>query len=165
LTGLGAATADAFFGSIAGFGVTAVSTVLVSQQFWVRLVGGAFLIYLGVKTYLSAPRGPETLGSSSSLVRDYGSTLVLTLTNPLTIISFAAIFTGLGLAGGSRDYTAATVLVSGVFTGSVLWWVVLSTCVSALRQKVGQRTLQWINRLSGATIIVFGLGAFLSLVV
>ena len=165
MSGLGAATADAIFGSIAAFGVTAVSVVLVSQQFWVRLVGGAFLIYLGIRIFLTAPMNSSVSRNSQGLLRDYGSTLALTLTNPITIISFAAIFTGLGLAGGQGDYASAAVLVSGVFAGSALWWIVLSTTVNALRRKASPSVLRWINRLSGATIIAFGLGAFLSLVV
>jgi threonine/homoserine/homoserine lactone efflux protein len=163
LTGLGAATADAVFGSIAAFGVTAVSTILVSQQLWVRLVGGAFLIYLGVRICATAPGESSAQAGNRSLARDYASTLALTLTNPVTIISFAAVFTGLGLAGGNGDYTEAAVLVSGVFSGSVLWWVLLSTSVGAVRHRIDSGNLRWINRFSGAIITVFGLATLLSL--
>jgi threonine/homoserine/homoserine lactone efflux protein len=135
----------------------------VSEQFWVRLAGGAFLVYLGIRIFSSTPSDVDAQKANHSLAKDYGSTLALTLTNPLTIIPFAAVFTGLNLAGGNGNYVAAPVLVSGVFAGSVLWWVVLSTSVGAVRTKVGPRTLKWINRLSGVTITAFGVGTFLTL--
>jgi threonine/homoserine/homoserine lactone efflux protein len=145
VSGLGAATADATYGGIAGFGITFLSAVLVSQQLLIRSFGGAFLILGG------------------SLASDYLSTLALTLSNPLTIIAFAAIFAGFGVTGGSSDYTAAAFLVSGVFAGSALWWVILSGTVSAFRGMFDLSRMRWVNRLSGALIASFGLTIFLSL--
>ena len=159
-SGLGAATADAFYGSLAGFGLTLVANFLVSQQTWLRLVGGIFLLYLGVKTFLSKPAGDAvrvTNTPSRGLWSAYLSTLLLTLTNPLTILSFAAIFAGLGLAETGGKPVSAVLLVLGVFCGSASWWLLLSGGVSLLRRRVTPRILQWVNRLAGVVIVIFGL--------
>ncbi len=164
VSGLGAATADAFYGSIAGFGLTLISEFLVSQQTWLRLLGGAFLVYLGIRTFASRPAQVATASGSDGLAGNYASTLFLTLTNPMTIISFAAIFAGLGVVTGSGDYSAAATLVAGVFLGSAAWWLVLSGGVSFFRARFTPAGLIWVNRLSGTVIFGFGMLALLSLV-
>jgi predicted secreted hydrolase/threonine/homoserine/homoserine lactone efflux protein len=164
VSGLGAATADAVYGCIAGFGLTFVSSFLIDQQIWIRLIGGLFLCYLGIRTFLAVPASEMAPASSSGLIGAYGSTLVLTLTNPLTILSFAAIFAGLGIADTGGDYGAAAALVLGVFVGSGLWWLLLSSIASVLRSQFNTRALLWINRVSGFIILVFGLIALSSLV-
>ncbi len=162
VSGLGAATADAIYGSIAGFGLAFISNFLVGQQGWLRLIGGLFLCYLGLKTFLAKPVEQTALAKGIGLVGAYVSTFFLTLTNPMTIISFAAIFTGLGLAGTRGNYAAAGVLVLGVFIGSALWWLILSGGVGIFREKFNPHGLQWVNRISGAIITGFGLWALLS---
>jgi len=162
-SGLGAATADVLYGCVAGFGLTFVATFLISQQFWLKLVGGLFLCYLGVKTILAHPSTQAASGKGNSIAGAYASTFLLTLTNPATILSFAAIFAGLGLAGTAGNYAAASVLVSGVFLGSALWWLVLSGGVSLFRTRFDSRRLRWINRISGIMIGGFGLLILLSL--
>lgn len=165
VSGLGAATADAVYGSIAGFGVAYVSNFLASEQAWIRLVGGVFLLYLGARIFLSVPKDPAAAAWDRSLAGDYASTFALTLSNPLTIISFAAIFAGLGLAGAGGDYAGAVALVSGVFSGSALWWVILSTGVGSLRTRLRSGGMRWVNRISASLMVAFGLVALLSLVV
>jgi len=163
-SGLGAATADAFYGSLAGFGLTLVANFLVSQQTWLRLVGGLFLLFLGVKTFLSQPAadsGGPAGAKPRGLWGAYLSTLLLTLTNPLTILSFAAIFAGLGLVETGGNPLSAGLLVLGVFSGSAAWWLLLSGGVSLLRAKVATGTLRWINRLAGLVIIGFGVVALI----
>ncbi len=140
-SGLGASSADAVYGVIAGFGLTFISGVLVEQQTWLRLFGGLFLCYLGVHTYLSRPSDKSVTAQNNSLLNNYLSIFVLTLTNPITIISFAAIFAGLGLAESGGDCIAATLMVLGVFTGSTLWWLCLSLGVGLFRDKV---TARWM---------------------
>jgi threonine/homoserine/homoserine lactone efflux protein len=162
VSGLGAATADAIYGCIAGFGLTFISNFLVSQQVWLRLVGGVFLCYLGLKTLLAKPAEQAALAKGNGLVGAYGSTFFLTFTNPMTIISFAAIFAGLGLASTSGNYQSAGVLVLGVFIGSALWWLILSGGVGVFRGRFNPHGLQWVNRISGAIIAGFGLFAILS---
>ncbi len=162
VSGLGAATADAFYGSIAGFGLTFISGFLVSQQAWLRLLGGAFLLYLGIRTFMAETAQAAAAASEEGLAGDYASTLFLTLTNPLTIISFAAIFAGLGVASGSGDYVSAATLVAGVFLGSASWWFILSGGVSLFHSRFSLAGLNWVNRISGAIILGFGLLALLS---
>jgi threonine/homoserine/homoserine lactone efflux protein len=120
-SGLGAATADAIYGFIAAFGLTFISNFLIQQQTWLRLIGGAFLCYLGIKTFISQPAVSSAPSSHLSILNAYGSTFFLTLTNPLTILSFAAIFAGLGLVNANSDYLSASITVLGVFLGSACW--------------------------------------------
>lgn len=156
VSGLGAATADAVFGSIAAFGLGLAATFLVGQQVWLRLLGGCFLIYLGLRTVFAPVSGTPAAVSGSGLVRAYASTLVLTLTNPITILAFTAIFAGFNLAGSGGAWTGSLALVAGIFTGSALWWFALSAGAGFLRWRLNPASLKWVNRLSGAVIIVFG---------
>jgi len=162
-SGLGAATADAIYGCVAGFGLTFISGILITQQPWLRLAGGLFLLYLGLKTFLAKPTEQAASTNRHGLVGAYASTFLLTLTNPMTILSFAAIFAGLGVASAGGSHLNAVVLVLGVFVGSALWWLVLSGVVGAFREKFTPYWLRWANRISGAIIIGFGLLALLSL--
>jgi threonine/homoserine/homoserine lactone efflux protein len=163
VSGLGAASADALYGSIAGFGLAFVSNFLVSQQIWLRLIGGAFLIYLGIRTLLAKPAEQAATTRGSGLLGAYASTFLLTVTNPLTILSFVAIFAGLGLAATSGHYSSAALLVLGVFLGSACWWLLLSTGVGFLRDRFNQQAMSWVNRISGVIILGFGLFALVSL--
>ena len=163
ISGLGVATADALYGCIAAFGLTAIATFLVGQAFWIRLIGGLFLVYLGVRTLLTKPATQAKVGSADNLATAYLSTLLLTLTNPLTILSFVAIFAGVGVGSASRSYGSALIVVLGVFTGSALWWFLLTGGVSLLHGRFTATWLVWINRASGVLIVVFGIGALLSL--
>jgi len=164
ISGLGAASADAIYGAIAGFGLTFISNFLVEQQTWLRLIGGLFLFVLGLKTLLEKPTDQAFSDQRNKLIDAYSSTFFLTITNPITIISFAAIFAGLGLASDGRSYFSAGILVLGVFTGSLLWWLLLSGGAGIFREKFTLNGLQWTNRISGAVIIGFGIFAFLSVV-
>lgn len=151
MSGLGAATADGIYGGIAALGLAAITRTLVDYNDWLHLFGGLFLLYLGWRTMISRPAREAAVVRSSSLLTAYTSTLVLTLTNPLTILSFTAIFAGVGVASDSAGW-----LVAGVFCGSALWWLTLSGGVGLLRERA-QRVLPWINRISGAIICGFGI--------
>ncbi|MFP6744316.1 MAG: LysE family transporter [Alphaproteobacteria bacterium] len=120
LTGLGAATADGVYGAVAAFGLTVVTDLLVGNGAWLGVAGGMFLWFLGVKTYLSVSAEDSTPLTGGALAGLYGSTFVLTLTNPTTILSFVAIFAGLGLGHTGGDYAGALVLVIAVFAGLAL---------------------------------------------
>jgi threonine/homoserine/homoserine lactone efflux protein len=156
ISGLGAATADAVYGSVAALGLTFVTNLLVGGESWLRLIGGAFLILLGVRTFLVRPAERAAPAGRSGLPGAYASTFLLTLTNPTTILSFAAIFAGLGAGDASGDVLSAMLLVSGVFLGSAVWWFVLSAAVGLFRAKLSVRGLRWVNRVSGAVIAAFG---------
>ncbi|NTW61001.1 MAG: LysE family transporter, partial [Nitrospirae bacterium] len=117
-SGMGAATADAIYGFIAAFGLTFISAVLVDHQFTFRLVGGGLLLYLGVKAFLARPvKKTDLPRSARHYAGMYTSTFFLTLTNPMTILSFAAVFAGFGLAGTKGSILSAGVLILGVFLG------------------------------------------------
>jgi len=118
VSGLGAATADAVYGCVAAFGLTLISNLILGLRTWLNLAGGAFLCYLGARTFLAKPAEEAAPAVDSGLVRAYLTTFALTLTNPMTILSFAATFAGLGLAGEPGGYGASLALVCGVFTGS-----------------------------------------------
>jgi len=168
VSGLGAATADAVYGCIAGFGLTFISSFLIEQSQWFRLIGGGFLLYLGLRTFLAKTEsidGPDSIFiQRANLKGNYLSTFVLTLTNPLTILSFAAVFAGLGLGStSSGNYLSALILVIGVFLGSCSWWFILSGVVGLFRQKLRPDSLIWVNRISGVIIIIFGITAIISL--
>lgn len=160
ISGLGAATADALYGSVAGFGLAFLSGFLVQQQAWFRLVGGLFLLYLGIKTFLARPTELEARAQGKGMPGAYLSTLFLTFTNPMTILSFAAIFAGLGLASRSGDYLEAGLLVLGVFLGSACWWLILSGLANLFRSRMSASALTWVNWASGLVILVFGAMAF-----
>ncbi len=164
VTGLGAATADGMYGCVAGFGLTFISSILVNQQMWLRLFGGLFLCYLGIRTLLSKPAGQGAKVKETGLLGSYASTFLLTVTNPMTILSFAAIFAGLGLASTSTSYASAIILVLGVFLGSATWWLLLSGGVGLFRDKFNTRAMLWVNRISGVVITTFGMIALAGLV-
>lgn len=170
VSGLGAATADAIYGSIAGFGLTAIAGLLVNQQTPLQLIGGSFLCYLGIRTlrhaqtiHVTSPDSLDSLEHTSSpsslnrrtLATHYATTLLLTLTNPATILSFTAIFASLGIAALPTP-RLALVLVIGVFCGSALWWLLLSSGAALLRSRLTATHLKWVNQLSGLMIAVFG---------
>jgi len=141
---MGAATADMLHGAVAAFGLTAVSGLLVRQQSWFGLVGGIFLLYLGARTFGASPWREAPLPSASGVLRAYGSTLVLTLSNPVTILALAAIFAGLGVAEGENAASGA-LLVAGVFLGSAVWRVILSMGVGAARAWFGDARMRRVR--------------------
>lgn len=162
-TGFGAATADAIYGCIAALGLTVISNILVNQQGWFKLIGGLFLIYLGVKSFLSKPCQDAEEIKPASMMSAYLTTWFLTITNPMTILSFIAIFAGLGLGASTKQ--SGLWLVLGVFCGSLFWWLLLSSGVNLVRKSFKPAGLIWVNRISGLIIVVFGVIAIASLLV
>jgi threonine/homoserine/homoserine lactone efflux protein len=158
-SGMGIAVADGLYGAVAAFGLTAISGFLLAHSFWIGLAGGAFLLYLGVKTLLAVPAAAGETAKPASHAQAFLSTLGLTLANPPTILAFAAIFAGLGLAA-SADYAAAALVTLGVFLGSAAWWLVLAAFAGRLRAQLGPRLLRAINIVSGATILAFAAWQF-----
>ena len=155
-SGMGVALADASYGGIAAFGLTAITAVLVGARTALALIGGAFLVWLGIRTILApAPDHEASVrerpGLAGALISIYG----LTMTNPMTILSFAGIFAALGLAG--RNVLEAALLTLGVFLGSGAWWVGLTAVVGRVRSRLTPAVLVWVNRVSGAVLLAFGL--------
>src|SRR6266567_2140302 len=159
ISGLGAATADASYAAVAGFGISAIAAVLVDQRLWLRVIGGIFLVYLGLRTMRAAPaeRSAHAGPAGMRLAGAYSSTLVLTLSNPMTILSFAGIFAGLGLGSlGTSSTISALDLVMGVVLGSAAWWLLLAGLISRLQRRVTPRWLRRVNVASGLIILGFG---------
>jgi threonine/homoserine/homoserine lactone efflux protein len=162
IIGLGAATADLLYGCVAAFGLTVISNTLNSQRIWIRLVGGALLLFLGIRTFRAQPADPKLSLNNSGMLRSYLTTVFLTLTNPVTIFAFIAVFASLGLGNG-LSYFSASALVTGVFFGSALWFLLLSSGVTLFRKKLDKAGLRWVNRIAGALIILTGIIAIVSL--
>ena len=161
VSGLGVAAADASYGAVAAFGLTAITSVLVGARTALALVGGAFLVWLAIRTIRARPTAAaaetdDRPGLAPAFLSIYG----LTMTNPMTILSFGGIFAGLGLAG--RGGAEAALLTVGVFLGSSLWWVLLTAIVGRVRGRMTPPVLTWINRASGAVLLVFGTVAILA---
>lgn len=162
MTGLGAAVADGTYGLIAGFGLTAVSSFLVQHQYWIRIVGGLFLLYLGIKLFLANPASKSAGKNDRSAWHAFTTTFFLTITNPATILSFVAVFAGLGLVAENTNYMDATTLVIGITLGSAGWWLLLSGGVAyILHHRLSPSLMRNINRFSGMIMLGFGLFALL----
>ena len=160
LSGMGAATADMFYGAIAAFGLTVITNLLVENAFWLKLIGGLFLVYLGVKTFMEKPAEKAAQAKQGGYFSMYLSTFFLTITNPITILSFAAIFAGTMIG---QDMGSPLVMVAGVFTGSASWWLALSFGVGLMRDRLTPIHMAWINRISGIIITAFGVVSLLQL--
>ena len=156
VSGLGVATGDAIYAALAAFGVAVVTNVLISQRRWIGLLGGIALVVIGLRTISQNP--PPR---SSPKRADYASMVALTLTNPPTILSFSAVFAGLGLRV-EAGWLPAIGLVVGVMLGSALWWVVMTALVSALRDRVTPAVTHAIRIASGLALIGFGVLALVS---
>lgn len=164
VSGMGAATADAIYGFIAAFGLTVIADFIAGHQLWLRLLGGVILTVLGVQAFFAVPVRkcdlPRTARHYAGL---YSSTFFLTLTNPMTIFSFAAVFAGFGLAGAKGDLASSAVLILGVFLGSALWWLFLVGIFSIYRKRFHDHQLHWVNRIAGTIIGGSGIAALVSL--
>jgi threonine/homoserine/homoserine lactone efflux protein len=159
VSGLGAATADAVFGIIAGFGLTFVSDLLLGFQEWLRIGGAGFLLFVGISAFTADPlAGTPSTRDPETLLADFASTFALTLTNPITILAFLAIFASIGLAGENATLAGAAILVLGVWLGSILWWIALALGAGMLRHSCRRNHLVWINRGSGGILMFSGIG-------
>jgi len=163
VSGFGVATADGLYAGLAAFGIGAVTSVLVGERLWLTLIGGIALILLGLRTVVSRPNSDEAAATldGAGLAIAYASTLGLTITNPATIISFAALVASLGIGIGD-GYLPPALVVVGVFAGSATWWCIVAGLGSGLRARVTPRVLRGISAFSGVAIAALGLVAILS---
>jgi threonine/homoserine/homoserine lactone efflux protein len=166
VSGVGVATADGFYAGLAAFGVGVVTSVLVGERRWIALAGGIALVVLGLRTVIDRPAPADAAPSTngSGLGWAYLSTFGLTITNPATILSFAALVAALGIGFGG-GYLRPSLLVLGVFLGSATWWCVLAGFVAGLRARVTPRVVRGISALSGLAIVALGVLAMLSTLV
>jgi len=159
VSGLGVGTADATYGAIAAFGLSAITDVLVNARSVLGLAGGIFLLWMAWQTIRSTPTEaaavtPRRRGYAGA----YLPILGLTMANPMTILSFGALFAGLGVTSGATGDAALVVL--GVLLGSTTWWLVLTTVIGALRTRV---TPAWIHRINLVSGVIIGAFAVVSI--
>lgn len=162
-SGLGVATADALAAAIAALSITLISGFLSEYQIVLRLVGGAFLCYLGYTIYVTEPVTQAPIKDFNGLLGAYATTFFLTFSNPVTILSFVAIYAGWHVPSLDGQYIAATTLTAGVFIGSALWWIALFIGLEAFHEKFNLRFLFWVHRVSGAIIAALGVIVLFSL--
>jgi threonine/homoserine/homoserine lactone efflux protein len=165
VSGFGAATADAVFGIIAGFGITAVADWLLGYQDWLRGIGGCVLLLIGGHNLRTKPQAQmDSPTDPESLSWDFFSTFLLTLANPVTIFAFAGIFAAIGLSGAQATLDRAAVLVLGVWVGSLIWWLALSFGLGSFARLLEPRHLAWVNRVSGGILLICGVALLASLI-
>lgn len=155
--GLGTALADASYAALAAAGFAAFAAVLQMVDLPLRLFGGAFMIYLGWRGFAASPARKAATVGARDLLGTIAATFFLTIANPATILSFAAIFAGLGLA--NQTGADAALLVAGVFSGSLAWWLFLSGTVAALKHRLPAGFTRATAVFSGVVLVGFGLFA------
>lgn len=158
-TGLGAACADGVYGAIAGFGITAISSVLLSGRSILQVMGGLFLCYLGVQMMYKKGIADKEVNAPARLLTIFTTTFFLTMANPMTIISFIAIYAGLGVGESNNTMVAAGLLTAGIFFGSALWYLLLSGAIALLKNKATESVTVVLNRVSGSIILGFGVSS------
>jgi threonine/homoserine/homoserine lactone efflux protein len=162
VSGLGAAIADTIFGIIAGLGLTVVRDLLLGNQEWLGAFGGLYLLAIGWRTVRSHANADPQPITGENLAAAFASTFALTITNPITILAFAAIFAKVGFDSDGVSLDLVMILVGGVFVGSLVWWLGLSFGIAALRRFAHMQHLAWVNRVSGTILIVSGVGLLTS---
>jgi threonine/homoserine/homoserine lactone efflux protein len=165
--GLGAATADGIYGALAGLGMTYIVDVLLQAQRILQTAGGIFLCYLGIKTLLARPvtEPEQTQATTVSWWRLYSATLLLTLANPITIVTFTALFAALGVTTTNAGGSSVIILFTSIYLGSTLWWILLSGGLTLVRKRISLSILNTINTISGCIMTGFGVIALLSVLV
>jgi threonine/homoserine/homoserine lactone efflux protein len=161
VSGLGAATADLIYGMTVATGIGALSAWLLHRASWLNMAGALFLIAVGIRTWRERPPGESTAAYTNGLGATFGSTFLLTLTNPMTIVSFAGLMAGLGAMAASSKGAPFT-LAAGVFLGSAAWWLVLTGATGLLRHRLSTESLRWVNRGAAVMLIGFGLNTLRS---
>lgn len=162
-SGLGAAAADAFYGSLAAFGLTFLSDQIMAYGAWLRLFGSFFLLFLSYRTFCARPHEQNERLHKMSYLKDFIGTFFLTLTNPLTILCYLAVFAAFGLTDIVSVRFSGAFLISGVFFGAAFWWLILSEGIGLFRHKLGPNMMIWINRIAGCVIGAFGIWSLTAL--
>jgi threonine/homoserine/homoserine lactone efflux protein len=159
VSGLGAASADTFYGAIAGFSISIVIGFLIREQSKLRLFGGILLVLLGIWYYFKRPESLSKRGAASSDHSDLVTTFLLNLTNPTTVLSFLAVLAVLGLSG-QRPAWLTLIMIGGIFVGSMVWWLILTGITNHFRERFNDRAMLWMNRIGGIAIGAFGVVMF-----
>ncbi len=157
ISGMGAAAADIVYAVIAGFSITLIKDFLEANQMPIRIIAGFFLIFVGVKIFMSNPAKQirKLRAKGNRYFTDFATSFLVTVSNPITILAFGALFTGFNTVEQGTDTIVIIALIASVFIGALLWWLCLIAIVSIVRRKIRLRNLLWINRITGALIVVF----------
>jgi threonine/homoserine/homoserine lactone efflux protein len=169
VSGLGAALGDGLFAAITGFGLTWIAQLIEGYATIIELIGGALMVWMGFKTFVAPPMPRQeddgNDGEGTNLMRAMVSTFALTITNPVTLLSFGVMFAGLGgLAGGAGSFTDASFVVGGVIAGSTGWWLALTTLIGLFHARIDEKAMRLINRICGLLVIGCGLAVLVHLV-
>lgn len=166
VSGMGAAAADTIYAIIAGFSITYIISFIKGNQLLFQLLGGIVLLVIGFKIFFTNPalQLKKQRRKKSKHFEDFFSMFLLTVSNPVAVFLFIAIFAGLGLLDQHSDYFEATLIVIGVSTGASIWWFFLSSIINRFKSKFRLKSLWWLNKISGASVIVFGLFAAIDLI-
>ena len=167
-SGIGAAVGDGIFAAIMGFGLTWIAQLIEGYTPIIELVGGALMVWMGWKTFVAPPMPRQvdeaSDGEGTNLLRAMASTFALTITNPVTLLSFGVMFAGLGgLAGGAGDFTDASFVVAGVVGGSAAWWLALTTIIGLFHARIDEKAMRLINRACGILVVGCGLAVLVHL--
>jgi threonine/homoserine/homoserine lactone efflux protein len=170
VSGLGAALGDGIFAAIMGFGLTWIAQMIEGYTTIIELTGGAMMVWMGYRTFISPPvprcLDTKTDGEGTNLSRAMVSTFALTITNPVTLLSFGVMFAGLGgLAGGAGSFNDAGFVVAGVVAGSTGWWLALTTVIGIFHTRIDEKAMRIINRACGALVIACGLVVLIHLAI
>ncbi|MDS0527897.1 LysE family transporter [Clostridium sp. SHJSY1] len=161
ISGLGSCMGDLLYGCIAAFGLTFMSNFLIKYQTQLRLLGGTFVLLLGLKLIISKQPKYSAPININSAIKTFVSSFILSVTNPTTILSFLVIFSSYGLSG-NINYINAIELVTGVFLGSGIWWIILIIIISSFKKKINDSFLKKLNEVFGVIIILISLFIFIS---
>ncbi len=164
VSGMGAATVDSFFALVAALGLTYIINFIEEQHFYIQLIGGGILVFLGAKIFNTNPikQIRRHRRKKNKLIEDYFSVLFLTLSNPLAVFLFVAAFAGIGIVSSKDSTLSSSFVVAGVFGGAMIWWGLLTFFVDLFRKRFRLKQLWWINKIAGLLIIVFGVAAMFS---
>lgn len=165
LTGLGSACADVFYGTVAAFSLAGIADFIIKYDFYLKFFGGILVAWIGFSVITSPPfKNENNLKERDSLLHAFTSAFVLTLSNPITLIVFAAAFTAMGVSPVYQSFSQASFLVVGVLIGASCWWISLIITIYFLKHKLSELQLLWINRFSGIILIGFSVYILASLI-
>jgi threonine/homoserine/homoserine lactone efflux protein len=161
-SGLGSISVDILYGILAGFGITLVSNVIIQYHIFFRLAIAAVLIIWGVKYVIPHELNTITLPKSRNLARDFLSTFVLTVSNPVSILFFPTLFANFNFIVVRHNYSFVLLFMVGVLVGSVLWWILLCELIHRFKQKIIVK-IPLLNQIFGVVMIIFGILALITL--
>jgi len=164
ISGIGAASADIIYAIIAGFSITYISDFLIEYQTYIRIIGGAFLILVGIRISISNPAKQvrKLRIKGNNYYKDYITSFLITVSNPITILAFGAFFATFNMIDKNAGNFPIVIMIITVFGGALLWWVSLISVVTVFKSKIRLRNLLWINRITGVLIVLFAIFVIIS---